>query len=182
MPTAASIVRPQVKSYATLTEAIHEVESKAYAERPLHGVVVCSPTYTHASIIKEAADHKLSVFTEKPVDETAEKIESLFQYAKSSGIALCCGFQRRFDASYVAAVQVIRTGEIGIPVVANAFFGDHPTVHKDFLLRGGNIFMDLLCHDADFIAHALNDDVSTRRQYNVRDVFSRSEQSFRRFS
>jgi hypothetical protein len=31
------------------------------------------------------------------------------------------------------------------------FFGDHPVPPKDFLLKGGDIFMDLSAHDIDYI-------------------------------
>ena len=91
------------------------------------------------------------------MDETAEKIESLFGVARKAGIDLCCGFQRRFDASYVVASQAVQRGNIGTPVSANIFFADHPAPPKEFLLSGGNIFMDLSAHDVDYIMHALDD-------------------------
>lgn len=109
--------------------------------------------------MKEAAINGLDVFTEKPVHETADKIIKLFEIAKAADIALCCGFQRRFDASYVAAANAVRSGQIGTPVTANIFFADHPCPPKEFLLNGGNIFMDLSAHDVDYIMHALDDDV-----------------------
>ena len=70
----------------------------------LDAIVVCSPTFTHEAVVTEAAKNGLDVFTEKPVDETADKIVNLFEIADRGGILLCCGFQRRFDASYVAGV------------------------------------------------------------------------------
>jgi myo-inositol 2-dehydrogenase/D-chiro-inositol 1-dehydrogenase len=101
----------------------------------------------------------LAVFTEKPVDETAEKIESIFRYSEAVGIELCCGFQRRFDPSYVAATDAVMRGEIGKPVSASIFCADHPCPPKKFLLTGGNIFMDLSAHDVDYIIHTLQDEV-----------------------
>jgi myo-inositol 2-dehydrogenase/D-chiro-inositol 1-dehydrogenase len=126
---------------------------------PLDGVIVSSPTFTHEEVISEAARNGLDVFTEKPVDETADKIVNLFEVAERGGISLCCGFQRRFDASYVAAANAVRNGEIGTPIVAHIFFADHPCPPKEFLLRGGNIFMDLSAHDVDYIMQVLDDDV-----------------------
>jgi len=126
---------------------------------PLDALIVSSPTFTHEAVIAEAAKNGLDVFTEKPVDETAAKIVQLFKIADRGGIRLCCGFQRRFDASYVAAANAVRNGEIGTPVTANIFFADHPCPPKEFLLKGGNIFMDLSAHDVDYIMHTLDDDV-----------------------
>lgn len=126
---------------------------------PLDALIVSSPTFTHESVLKEAAINQLDVFTEKPVDETADKIIKLFEIAERGDVSLCCGFQRRFDASYVAAANAVQRGEIGNPVSANIFFADHPCPPKEFLLKGGNIFMDLSAHDVDFIMQALGDDV-----------------------
>lgn len=114
-----------------------------------------TPTFSHPSIIRRAADAEIAVFTEKPVAETAEEIEVTFQYASS--IAVCCGFQRRFDPSYVAAKQNLI--QIGKPMYAQIVFRDHPCPPREFLLSGGNIFMDLSAHDVDFITDALQDRV-----------------------
>ena len=135
----------QVESYTTLSEAVDS--------QRLHGVIVSSPTSTHTPLIQLASDHNLAVFTEKPVAATAEEIESLFAYADN--IPLCCGFQRRFDPSYVAAAQA----NVGVPVYAHLFFADHPMPPKEFLVQGGNIFMDLSAHDVDYIRNVLQDEV-----------------------
>lgn len=123
------------------------------------GLFCSSPTFTHEQVITEAAHRGLGVFTEKPVDETADKIIKLFEIAERGGISLCCGFQRRFDASYVAMADAVRNGQIGTIITANIFFADHPSPPKEFLLKGGNIFMDLSAHDVDYIMQVLDDDV-----------------------
>lgn len=146
---------PQVVAFCSLSDAIGETSKN----RPLDGVVVSSPTFSHESVIRDAGKSKVSVFTEKPVDETAQKIEKLFTYANDAGIQLCCGFQRRFDPSYVAATRAVHEGRVGNPVMANIFFADHPSPPKEFLLTGGNIFMDLSAHDIDYITHTLQDEV-----------------------
>ena len=119
--------------------------------------IISSPTFSHESVIIEATDNKLTVLTEKPVDETTDKIEDLFEYVIKSGVVLCCSFQRRFDPSYVAATQAVHSGQIGTPVMANMFFADHPSPPRHFMLTGGNIFMDLSAHDVDYIMYTLQD-------------------------
>jgi predicted dehydrogenase len=123
--------------------------------KPLDGVIVSTPTSTHPNIIRQASDAQVAVFTEKPVGETAQDIEATFRYA--SNIAVCCGFQRRFDPAYVAAKQNLHL--VGKPVFAHIFFADHPGPPKEFLLEGGNIFMDLSAHDVDYITDALSQHV-----------------------
>mmetsp|Transcript_17650 Transcript_17650/g.24541 ORF Transcript_17650/g.24541 Transcript_17650/m.24541 type:complete len:377 (+) Transcript_17650:190-1320(+) len=125
----------------------------------LDGIIISTPTFTHAALIKEAAENGLFVFTEKPVDETADKIKQIFDVADDAGIKICCGFQRRFDRSYVAAAEAVKNGAAGKPVMANIFFGDSPCPPKEFLLTGGDIFMDCSAHDVDYIRWVLQDDV-----------------------
>ena len=113
----------------------------------LDGLIVCTPTFTHKDVIKEAATkYQLDVFVEKPVGETSTEIEYLYQLANDANIQICCSFQRRFDVSYVHASNTVRNGDIGNPLLSYIFFADHPVPSKSFLLTGGNIFMDLAAH------------------------------------
>jgi myo-inositol 2-dehydrogenase / D-chiro-inositol 1-dehydrogenase len=118
-----------------------------------------SPTFTHASIIQQAVHAKIGVFSEKPIGESATEIQHLIDMANDAKIPLCCGFQRRFDPSYQSAVNAIRQGDIGTPLVVTIFFGDHPIPPQQFMQQGGDIFLDLCAHDVDFITHALQDHV-----------------------
>ena len=60
------------------------------------------------------------------MDESEDAIKSVFELCKESGITLCCGFQRRFDDTYVNVANAVKEGKIGHPVSANIFFADHP--------------------------------------------------------
>jgi myo-inositol 2-dehydrogenase/D-chiro-inositol 1-dehydrogenase len=127
----------------------------------LDGIVVCTPTFTHDAVMREAAEFGLHIFTEKPIEETADKIKDLFDICNKHGAKLCCGFQRRFDLTYKAVADAVRANKIGKPLSASIFFADHPCPPIEFLLTGGDIFMDLSAHDVDYIRYALNDDVES---------------------
>jgi myo-inositol 2-dehydrogenase / D-chiro-inositol 1-dehydrogenase len=45
--------------------------------------------------------------------------------------------------------------------MANIFFSDHPVPKREFLLAGGNIFMDLAVHDIDYITYTMQDTVTS---------------------
>jgi len=90
-----------------------------------------------------------------------KKIEKLFDYCSLKDVHLCCGFQRRFDESYVTTANAVKDGKVGKPLSANIIFADSPTPELSFLLKGGDIFMDLSAHDIDYIRWALDDDVET---------------------
>lgn len=151
------------KPFNSLSEAMLYNNQKSYEEglAPVNAAVISSPTFTHKDLIVEAADHGLSVFTEKPVDETAEKIKYLFHYCDAKGTKLCCSFQRRFDESYLATQEALNKGVIGKALTARIFFGDHPCPPPEFLLAGGEIFMDLSAHDVDYIRWCLDDEVES---------------------
>lgn len=128
-----------------------------------------------------AAAAKLPMFVEKPVAETPAEILALFKVAEEHGVPLCCGFQRRWDDSYVAAKRAIRDeGRAGdvvcdppavvggaervghptpchVQTLASVFFGDSPTPPIEFLKQGGDPFMDLAPHDIDFVRWVLQD-------------------------
>ncbi len=134
-------------------------------DRPpcLDAIIISTPTPTHEILIKEASRFASSILTEKPVGETAEKIAHLFDHCRALGVALCCSFQRRFDRAYVATQQAIaRGGRLGKPLQAHIVFGDHPSPPIQFLLHGGgNIYMDLLPHDVDYLRWCFDDEIST---------------------
>jgi len=151
------------KHFDSITDAFeHHHKNTSYDNsRPVDGVMICTPTFTHFDLIRESADLGLTIFTEKPVDETGTKIESLFEYCDSRGSKLCCSYQRRFDPSYIATKMALSGGAIGKPLTARIFFGDNPCPPLEFLLSGGNIFMDLSAHDVDYIRWCLNDEVES---------------------
>ena len=127
----------------------------------IDGVVLSIPTTLHAKYINIAAQNDLAIFVEKPVDQSSDEVQSLVDLCKSHNIPLCCGFQRRFDASYLAAAEKVRSGEIGQPLSATIFFGDHPCPTIEFLRAGGDIFSDLAIHDVNYIQYALEDKVDS---------------------
>jgi myo-inositol 2-dehydrogenase / D-chiro-inositol 1-dehydrogenase len=126
------------------------------ATTALDGLVISVPSRYHGEYIRRAAQHGLGIFVEKPVAESPREIGELYDVCHAHDVPLCCGFQRRFDASYVRAANAVRGGTIGRPISAHIFFGDSPGPPLDFLLTGGNIFFDLSVHDVDFIRWALN--------------------------
>ena len=59
------------------------------------GVVIASPTLTHPDYIKECADKKIPVFTDKPVAFLPEQISECYQITQKAGIPLFCGMSSK---------------------------------------------------------------------------------------
>jgi myo-inositol 2-dehydrogenase/D-chiro-inositol 1-dehydrogenase len=127
----------------------------------LDGLVITVPTKYHGEYIKEAAQNGLGVFVEKPVADSPDEIEDLYDICDQHQVPLCCGFQRRFDQSYIQAAHNVQQGNIGKVTNAHIHFGDSPGPSLEFMITGGNIFFDLSVHDVDFIRWALNEEIES---------------------
>lgn len=125
--------------------------------------VITSSTSVHREHISSICRLQLGkwIFIEKPISGTPSEIREMFALSRKSGIELCCGFQRRFDASYVKLKQAITAGAVGTPSFARVFFADHPVPELKFLLQDGCPFMDLTPHDIDFVRWCLDDEVES---------------------
>ena len=124
-------------------------------------VWISTPTFTHEKVIVETLknDNIKYIFTEKPVGENAEKIIHLFNLCNEKNVKLCCGFQRRFDKSYVDLKRAVQMGKIGDVQMVRVFFADHPVPPIEFLKAGGgDPFTDLAPHDIDFVRWVLDDE------------------------
>lgn len=139
----------------------------AAAEVKCDAVWISTPTPCHNEAIKAAATAGWNIFVEKPVAAGPDEISELFEFCEKAGVQLCCGFQRRFDTTYVAAKDAIAEGKIGRPLMCSIFFGDHPVPPIEFLKQGGDPFMDLSPHDLDFVRFVLQDEVSEVSGYGM---------------
>src|SRR5580700_4271991 len=65
-------------------------------------VLIASPTPTHADYVERAAAHRRSVFCEKPIDLSADRVRACLAAARAAGVPLMVGFNRRFDPHFAA--------------------------------------------------------------------------------
>jgi len=97
------------------------------------GIVISTPTFTHGNIMRVGAEFGLKMFTEKPIEESGDAIKEIYKAVEEANIKtglsskICCGFQRRFDESYVAVKSMIKSNKIGSVVSCNVNFADNPT-------------------------------------------------------
>ncbi len=59
------------------------------------------------------------------------------------------GFQRRFDAGYVAARDLVASGDLGTLYVVRMAGHDPAPPHEDYIPASGGIFRDFSVHDFD---------------------------------
>ena len=115
----------------------------------LDGVVLATPTDAHARHIEAAVRLGVPIFCEKPVALDIASTERANAAAKSAGVPVHIGFQRRFDAAYAAARERLAAGKIGELRRVHMHTLDQAPAAREFLAASGGIFTDCLIHDFD---------------------------------
>lgn len=134
----------------------------------LDAVVIASITELHYEHTKEALKRRIHVLCEKPISQTVEQLQELITINQESPqTRAMVGFTRRFDENYQDAVEKIRQGAIGSPVVIRSQgcekLTDAPFMHAYVVnaARGGGFFVDSFIHDIDLTLSFLEADNKT---------------------
>ncbi|MFF8960168.1 Gfo/Idh/MocA family oxidoreductase [Streptomyces sp. NPDC014894] len=114
-------------------------------------VVIASATASHAELIGRAARAGLPAFCEKPMAADLPGTLAALGEAESAGTALQLGFMRRFDAGYVRARELLRTGRLGRLHTVRAITSDPAPPPAAYLPLSGGLFRDCLVHDFDMV-------------------------------
>lgn len=119
------------------------------ANPAVQAVIVCSPTDTHADIIRQAAAGGKHIFCEKPVDKSLEVIDELSDVIEKAGVKFFLGFQRRFDTHFQRARKTVDDGALGKMLKLHLVSRDPAPPPVGYLKQSGGIFLDMASHDFD---------------------------------
>jgi predicted dehydrogenase len=115
-------------------------------------VDVCLPTELHREVTEKALMAGKHVLLEKPIALTLEDADAIVATAARSPGELLIGLVLRFFAEYVAIQELVRSGDLGEPLAANAYRLSQPADWNDWMkdpsLSGGTP-IDLMVHDFD---------------------------------
>jgi myo-inositol 2-dehydrogenase / D-chiro-inositol 1-dehydrogenase len=112
-------------------------------------VLIATPTPTHADYIEHAAAGKRAVLCEKPIDLDAARTRACLAAARTSGIVLMVGFNRRFDPHFAALQQRLAAGEIGALELLTIISRDPVPPPPSYVATSGGLFRDMMIHDLD---------------------------------
>jgi scyllo-inositol 2-dehydrogenase (NAD+) len=87
--------------------------AEALAVTPIDAVVVTAPTFTHETLVTEAAGHGLHVLCEKPMALSVAACDTMIAACDRAGVTLQLGFMRRFDPPFVTAKRGLDDGLVG---------------------------------------------------------------------
>jgi scyllo-inositol 2-dehydrogenase (NAD+) len=85
----------------------------ALAATDVDAVVITTPTFTHAALVREAAAHGLHVLCEKPMALSVAECDAMIGDCERAGVTLQLAFMRRFDPPFVQAKAQLDAGDIG---------------------------------------------------------------------
>lgn len=120
------------------------------ADPAVEAVAICSPAASHTDLVVAAAHAGKHVFCEKPMALTLDDADRAISAARSTGVALQVGFNRRFAAEFADMHARIVDGAIGRPQMLRSLTRD-PGIAVDVAARvkPWTIFNETLIHDFD---------------------------------
>ncbi|MBB5935075.1 Gfo/Idh/MocA family protein [Streptomyces zagrosensis] len=121
-----------------------------FAARP-DAMVIATATASHAHLITRAARAGLPTYCEKPIALDLAGTIGALREAEAAGTLLQLGFQRRFDAGYLAARQAVQQGALGRLHTIRAITSDPTPPPPEFLPLSGGLIRDCLVHDFDAV-------------------------------
>lgn len=111
-------------------------------------VVIAAPARSHADLVVAAAAAGRHVFCEKPMAVTLPEADRAIDAARSAGVVLQVGFNRRFAADWRAARALLDAGTLGTPRLLRSLTRD-PGGFDPSRVLPDTIFLETLIHDFD---------------------------------
>ncbi|MEH6956914.1 inositol 2-dehydrogenase [Neobacillus drentensis] len=143
------------KHIEVLTSDYHELLN----DPEIQAVFICSPTNTHATIIKDAALAGKNIFCEKPVSFSVEETEEAIAIVEKAGVKLQIGFNRRYDPNFRRIQTLVKDGQIGQPHILRITSRDPQPPGVDYVKASGGLFMDMMIHDFDMARYVVGSEV-----------------------
>jgi myo-inositol 2-dehydrogenase/D-chiro-inositol 1-dehydrogenase len=112
-------------------------------------LIIAASSTAHPELARAGLARGMPIFCEKPLavdlDETARLVEEV----EAAGVPFQLGFQRRFDAGYRAARELVSDGGIGNLYVLRLAGHDPEPPPDAYIPLSGGIFEDFSVHDFD---------------------------------
>lgn len=115
----------------------------------LDAMVIAAATDVHAPMMLLAAAAGLPVFCEKPIAGDLPATDEVVQRIEASGVPAQIGFQRRFDAGYRAAKELVDNGSLGHLYAVRGNTHDYEPPPPGYVDSG--IYVDTQIHDFDIL-------------------------------
>lgn len=123
----------------------------------IDAMVVAAATGVHAEMMHLAADAGLPVFCEKPIATDLTATDAVVAHLHSAGVPAQIGFQRRFDAGYRRAKELVESGHLGHLYSVRTTTHDYEPPPEGYHDTG--IYRDTQIHDFDIVRYVTGQEV-----------------------
>ena len=137
------------KLAATLGAAKFSTDpAEVLADPDIDAVVIAAPARFHADLVVAAAAAGKGVFCEKPMALTLADADRAIDAARTAGVVLQVGFNRRYAPDWAAARALLDDGRLGTPRLLRSVTRD-PGGFDPARVVPNTIFLETLIHDFD---------------------------------
>ena len=137
----------------------------------IDAVIIATPPDSHCAAACQAISAHKHVLIEKPLARTFSECRSMVELARTNGITLLVGHEKRFHPSLEKVRSILDAGDIGKPFYAGIHWASNAKMDPEHLIPegyragyewrwrdpsvGGGILQDHLPHYCDLIRHWL---------------------------
>lgn len=114
-------------------------------------LVISTATSEHAALIAAGAAHGLPMLCEKPISLTLHETREALAAVERAGAELQVAFQRRFDAGWRVARDLVSGGGLGTLYSMRLNSHDREPSPEQYIPGSGGLFRDLHVHDFDCV-------------------------------
>jgi predicted dehydrogenase len=132
-------------------------------------VVVATPPQSHLALGEELLRRQVHVLMEKPLARTPPECRRLVDAARSAGVTVAVGHEKRFHPTLAHAGELLRLGTIGEPFHVGVHWASNAKLDPELLVPdgfrpgyewrwrdpsvGGGLVQDHLPHYVDLLRH-----------------------------
>ena len=146
-------------------------------------VYIATPPASHKEYVLAAARGGKHVLVEKPMGLSAAEDTEMIDACQQAGVELFVAYYRRFHPHVLKMKELVDSGRIGYPVMAQIDFAQPPIPGYDWGWRvrpetsGGGLFVDVVTHRIDLMVYLLGKPETVYGLDAVFDSASRVEEA-----
>jgi UDP-N-acetylglucosamine 3-dehydrogenase len=114
-------------------------------ERGLNACLVCTPTKSHLSVVREAIQNGCHVFVEKPLSFSSIECEEMTDLSKRAKVILTCGYVERFNPAVQDLKKIIQKQTYGDLLMIEFHRENRMPLH----IKDVGVIYDTSVHDID---------------------------------
>ena len=134
-------------------EGVTTYSSLSDVNKRADGIILATPTETHADLTIQSLELGLHVLVEKPVAATLLEADKMINASEKTGLSILVGHHRRHHPLVNETINILKSGKIGRPVAASLMWlmrkqDEYFDVEWRKGIDGGPIKQNLI-HDVD---------------------------------